>query len=782
MQVSWHHVLEDEASFMGKREHIYVKSPPPNASRYGDGMGISDLWPILSLLSDDRILFLVFLSRFIEQHGRPPRLAIDAYMFMFWSQLPGSDAHDPGMERIIIRNFMAKLWYLVQYNVLFVVVFDGKFKPGKLRNGHIPDLPETCSYDDSLHYFKKLHHSFYSEGLRLIDTVSSILSRNCMDWVQAPAEAEAECAWLQRLGVVDYVVSDDSDTLVFGASCVLRMFNRVKYYTEENEPVLSNTDYYVTPIYMHRITERTSLTRDHLVLIAVLRGGDYSSGSEGIGITRAKEIALCGTTVLLHLPRKKAQDFGAFPDVTHKFAQVFKETEKVIELLADPFYGLKAALDREEGLRAFNLFLNEFLVKEGTRVFGRMTNFKNKIKVDEFYALLYFFPFVNRRIFKFMPSSITFAEQQSVDTDLKMRSFSIKTPRINCILSLGVIGHLVYEGTSQKFLPSSAFKIPRMAMPRERKWSLKPLSLKLLRDSEFWEVIRLHRVKELDGVRMGVLAFNRARLNELVYSKKKLGYESHDEKDVLFINEPVADISGLAALKPEMDTEDVAAQKDSSVEENEDKLISFHVPLECIKFISAEYVNRYEESAAKRKSPRKKKTSPQKTTLDSIWPILLPKKAVAQLQNTLPKGPVPKLGLLKNMLLNPFLEKLRPGGEESDVKEKTEYLPSKKLPRRRRAPRNELVPGQSTLTAFFEKHEKIDRFHESLFVDADSGPSQPSKDEILSCPPLKYKTPRPLSPSSSVELSPTKQTRRHMRLSPDTSPVKASAMQSRDLK
>jgi hypothetical protein len=40
--------------------------------------------------------------------------------------------------------------------------------------------------------------------------------------LQAPGEAEAELAKLNSLGIVDAVLTEDSDALVFGANCVIR--------------------------------------------------------------------------------------------------------------------------------------------------------------------------------------------------------------------------------------------------------------------------------------------------------------------------------------------------------------------------------------------------------------------------------------------------------------------------------------------------------------------------------------------------------------------------------
>lgn len=39
---------------------------------------------------------------------------------------------------------------------------------------------------------------------------------------QAPGEAEAELAFLNRTGVIDAVLSDDVDTFVFGGRMVIR--------------------------------------------------------------------------------------------------------------------------------------------------------------------------------------------------------------------------------------------------------------------------------------------------------------------------------------------------------------------------------------------------------------------------------------------------------------------------------------------------------------------------------------------------------------------------------
>ncbi|OBA23609.1 PIN domain-like protein, partial [Metschnikowia bicuspidata var. bicuspidata NRRL YB-4993] len=565
-------------------------------------MGIDNLWEILPL--DDRVSFPVFLSRFIQKNGRPPRLAIDAYMFMFWSLVSNVEEHDPVKESYDIRNFMAKLWYLAQTNVSFVVVFDGAHKPRKLRHGNIPQTPGSESYDEQLESFLKLHRSKFSERLRLVETLKDILSRNRINWEQAPAEAEAQCAWNQRLGVVDYVISDDSDTLVFGATGVLRWFTRVKYYTDNKEPVNSPTDYYVTPVHMSHVTKQTNLERNHLVFIAVLRGGDYSRGAESIGITRAKELALCGTTMLQKKARATAQDFGSFVDLTKLFVDTFVLPEKGSKILLDPYFGRKEVGDRHLSLIAFNSFLNQFLKEKASQVFGRVTKFEGTIQIDDYFAMLYFFPLVNTRVFKFTPHSTSFAEASIVAEDLSGVKIDSEVMRYNNVVSSTVIGKLTIKNGVEFFEQYLELHFEKTALPRERKYNLKAFVLKLLRNKIFWNYIQFARIKDFEGVSMAVLKFNRVKLNEFVYyTRKDLTLELEVESERADDSVPNEGATEANTAEPE---------------EDDDKSINLTVPLESVKFVSPEFVKKFNYQAQRKSPAKKKKQFQQKTTLDSL--------------------------------------------------------------------------------------------------------------------------------------------------------------------
>lgn len=727
-------------------------------------MGIADLWPIVSLACDERVPFPVFLSHFINEHARPPRLAIDAYMFMFWSQLP--DAEDATSHRRIIRNFMAKLWYLVRNNVLFVVVFDGKYKPGKLRHGHIPHISNSVSYDEVLRYFRTIPSSDYSESLSLVEQIKDILQRNCIDFVQAPAEAEAECAWLQRLGIVDYVVSDDSDTLVFGASQMLRMFNRVKYFDEDNKPVLSSTDYYVTPVNMDHITERTGLSKERLLLVAVLRGGDYSSGTEGIGITRAKEIALCGTTLLQDSPRKKTQDFGALPDFSQMLTEALVDLDKMLAHLPDPYYALKSELDRAEALLAFNTFLDDYLRKLAKNIFGRMATMKSKVYVDDYYALLYFFPLINHRLFKFTPYSVSFGELRAIQADLFV-NVDCEVKRVNYNCSATLIGILrVYNG-KQSFLGTGRaqnLQKESFALPRERKLNLKAFVVKLLAEKQYHEHIELVRTKLLHTTLIAVLHFNSQKLNSAVYfTKGKCGTEIDVDQ---FSDEEILESK---TTLPAVDSTD-------------EKRMSVEVPLNVVRLVAPTFVSEFERLASPKKSP-KKKPPPQKTTLDLIWPGMLPTKS-----SNIPSTKIKKSNSFSAIPASDIpsfvSSKASPTKQQSPLKGHTS--PTKNG----RRSKDILLPGQTKVTSFFRPKGLENPFLQNLFVVSDDdsdGETKSSHKEahdfihmknVLSRNPVQLKpretTKMPIySRVSSPELSPTKKIRSGLG-SADFSPVKST--------
>ena len=97
-------------------------------------------------------------------------------------------------------------------------------------------------------------------------------------FARAPGEAEAYCAWLDRAGLVDAVVSDDSDCFCYGAKTVLRNFS--------TDP----KNFSVTRCTAKRLREELGLSRQRLVVMALFLGSDYNPG--GIKHNRINALAM----------------------------------------------------------------------------------------------------------------------------------------------------------------------------------------------------------------------------------------------------------------------------------------------------------------------------------------------------------------------------------------------------------------------------------------------------------------------------------------------------------
>jgi DNA excision repair protein ERCC-5 len=116
------------------------------------------------------------------------------------------------------------------------------------------------------------------------DEVTQIMVSECqallrlfgIPYITAPMEAEAQCAELVRLNLVDGIVTDDSDIFLFGGTRVYKnMFNSNKF---------------VECYLAQDLETELSLSREQLISLAQLLGSDYTEGIPGVGPVTAVEI------------------------------------------------------------------------------------------------------------------------------------------------------------------------------------------------------------------------------------------------------------------------------------------------------------------------------------------------------------------------------------------------------------------------------------------------------------------------------------------------------------
>lgn len=144
------------------------------------------------------------------------------------------------------------------------------------------DVPSQGMFDYEQE-MKQLRNQQRNER-RDADEVTTIMINECqqlltlfgLPYITAPMEAEAQCAQLVSLGLVDGIVTDDSDVFLFGGTRVYKnMFNQSKFV----ECYLSSD-----------LEKEYALHRQKLISFAHLLGSDYTEGIPGIGPVTALEI------------------------------------------------------------------------------------------------------------------------------------------------------------------------------------------------------------------------------------------------------------------------------------------------------------------------------------------------------------------------------------------------------------------------------------------------------------------------------------------------------------
>ncbi|TFY57352.1 hypothetical protein EVJ58_g7063 [Rhodofomes roseus] len=111
---------------------------------------------------------------------------------------------------------------------------------------------------------------------QMISQIMIMLRLFGIPYITAPMEAEAQCAELVTLGLVDGIITDDSDVFLFGGLRVLKnMFNQSKT---------------VECFLLSDLERELGLDRDKLIRLAYLLGSDYTDGLPGVGPVVAMEL------------------------------------------------------------------------------------------------------------------------------------------------------------------------------------------------------------------------------------------------------------------------------------------------------------------------------------------------------------------------------------------------------------------------------------------------------------------------------------------------------------
>ncbi|KAL4965923.1 crossover junction endodeoxyribonuclease [Aspergillus stella-maris] len=224
-------------------------------------MGIPGL--INALGPGERISLSKLAITHLERTSRPICIAVDISIWLFQVQA-GRGGKNPELRTLFYR-----LLKILALPIHPLFVYDGRHKPPFKRGKAV---------------------SARSYGSAPIIQLSKIL----VDLFkfprhEAPGEAEAECSRLQMAGVVDAVMSNDVDALMFGSR------HTVMNFSKEAGSGAGGATHVTSYTMRGDDSSNVKLDRSGMILFAMLSGGDYlPSGVPKCGSKLAAEIAKAG--------------------------------------------------------------------------------------------------------------------------------------------------------------------------------------------------------------------------------------------------------------------------------------------------------------------------------------------------------------------------------------------------------------------------------------------------------------------------------------------------------
>ena len=154
------------------------------------------------------------------------------------------------------------------------------------------------------------------------EQIKNLLQLFGVPWVESPFEAEAQCAYLELKGLIDGIITEDSDVFLFGGRKIYR-----KLFAGNN----NQADLYD----MNDIEKNMGLNREKMISLALFLGSDYTLGVKGIGIVNAMEIVNAFETIE-SLERFKA--WAEKPDILLEDSEAFYRNIPLKELQYKHFH------------------------------------------------------------------------------------------------------------------------------------------------------------------------------------------------------------------------------------------------------------------------------------------------------------------------------------------------------------------------------------------------------------------------------------------------------------
>ncbi|XP_059611261.1 exonuclease 1 [Phlebotomus argentipes] len=274
------------------------------------------------------------LIPFLEKSSRPLNLqeirgttvAVDTYCLLHKGAYACADKLVRGEDtNIHIQYCLKYVKMLLKYRIKPIMVFDGRHLPAKAitEQRRRESRKQARSLAGKLLREGKIEEA-RSQLRRCVDITHSMaleVMRECrkinVDAIVAPYEADAQLAFFNLSGIADYIITEDSDLLLFGCSRILFKLD------------LAGNALFIDASKLHVSMgcRLEKYTFDRFRNMCILSGCDYLDSLPGIGLAKACKFFLMTeeTDLRRALPRVpaylKLKNLTVAPEYIEQFLQ-----------------------------------------------------------------------------------------------------------------------------------------------------------------------------------------------------------------------------------------------------------------------------------------------------------------------------------------------------------------------------------------------------------------------------------------------------------------------------
>lgn len=227
-------------------------------------MGIKNLLKFLSNYQG-------ILKEIDDNNFKKQKVAIDIsiilYKVIIAIRNTGADLTNKKGEIVShILGLFNKTIYLLKKNIIPIYVFDGKAPDLKskviqerkeIKKKAWEKLETITNEKEKIKYFKRT----VSISWKQLEECKELLELMGIPYIEAPEEADAQCAWLVKNGFASGVLTEDMDILTFGSNRIYRNLGSFKKKTLE--------------INLEDILDKINLNYEQFIELCILFGCDY---------------------------------------------------------------------------------------------------------------------------------------------------------------------------------------------------------------------------------------------------------------------------------------------------------------------------------------------------------------------------------------------------------------------------------------------------------------------------------------------------------------------------